>query len=173
MDQREFAKALQRAKLYANPPINDEEAWFAAEANLILDDARAAFFATDPAGARAAISQAIAEARRIRYSLDEVVDEVIYRGEGFPPYISVEVGKPVAAELAGEPAIRRRRNAGHPRWPQRPSCEKGPCRRRPSRGCRRRNPCRAGRPRPASPAAPGASARRRRRCAGSARGRLR
>jgi len=106
MDRKEFSKALQRAKLYANPPINDEEAWFAEEANLILDDARAAFLANDPAGARAAIGQAMAQARRIRYSLDEVVDEVMYSGEGYPPYISVEVGDAVPAELAGEPAVR-------------------------------------------------------------------
>ena len=106
MDRRTFEKALQRARLYANPPINDEEEWFAEEANLILDEARTAFRANDPVGVRSSIEQVLKLAGRIRYSLDEVVDEVRFSGEGFPPEVRAEVGESSPAELAGEPAMR-------------------------------------------------------------------
>jgi len=106
MDRREFDKKLQRARLYAEPPLNREEGWLTDSANERLDEARTAYRAGQLFEARTAIDQAAQQAARIRYSLDDVVEQAIYRGEGYPPYVKVEVGEPGPAEVAGEPAIR-------------------------------------------------------------------
>lgn len=106
MDPREFAKQLQRARLYAKPPLNREEDQLTDAANEFLDEARTAFRAGQWFEARTAIDQALEQAARIRFPLEDVVDQAIYKGKGFPPYIHVEVGSLESAELAGLPAAR-------------------------------------------------------------------
>lgn len=106
LDARGFALALQRAKLYASPPLNAREERLAEEANERLDRAREAFRMGEPGEARQAISSALERAVRIRYTLAEVVDRVMLsaeRFEGLPG--TFEINEPAPAEVAGEPAV--------------------------------------------------------------------
>ncbi len=105
LEPRDLARALQRARPYAQPPLNVGEAWNARAANVRLDRAQEALRDRDHGLAREEIRAAREQLSRIRYSLDEVVDRVMYTGEGLPPYVTVQVGEPTSGELAGVPAI--------------------------------------------------------------------
>lgn len=106
LGDRDRAIALQRARLYASPPLNGREERLAEQANEILDQARDALRRDDTVEARKAISSALEHAARIRYSLREVLDRVMLspaRFEGLPG--GFEIAAAVPAQVAGEPAM--------------------------------------------------------------------
>jgi hypothetical protein len=105
LDSRKLALAIQKARLYARPALNSKEEQWAEAANDSLDRARAELREGDSMLARDEIATAYEQAGMIRYSIDEVVDRVLYDPKGLPPYISVEIGEPTSGELAGEPAV--------------------------------------------------------------------
>jgi hypothetical protein len=105
MDASELGHALQHTALYAEPPINDDEGLLVEWANSRLDQAREAFFQERPEEARAAIVDAFDAARRIRYTLDDVVERVMLSADSYDDFVKVSVDEPVESTLAGEPSV--------------------------------------------------------------------
>jgi hypothetical protein len=105
LDRREFGKTIHQTRLYASPPINDREAYLVELANGQLDRARETFLRDQPVKTRTAVARAFEHAVGIRYSLDEVVDRVIFSPDSYDSFGKVEVQSPVGGELAGEPSV--------------------------------------------------------------------
>lgn len=105
LDWNEFSKAVHRTRLYASPPINDQEASLVELANEQLDRARAAFMREQPVEVRTAVARAFEHAVGIRYELDEVVDRVMFSADSYDSFGRVEVQSPVEGDLAGEPSV--------------------------------------------------------------------
>jgi hypothetical protein len=105
LDRREFGKATHQTRLYASPPINDREAYLVELANGQLDRARETFNRDQPGKTRTAIARAFEHAVAIRYSLDQVVDRVMFSPDSYDSFGKVEVQSPVGGELAGEPSV--------------------------------------------------------------------
>jgi hypothetical protein len=105
LDRWNFERKLQGLRLYAEPPINRREAELAAQVNASMDRARAAFRAGDTATVRREITLALEQASWIRYSLDEVVDRVMFSTEGHPNPERLEISEPVSRTVGGEPAL--------------------------------------------------------------------
>jgi len=102
---RDLQRAVQKARLFVQEPINRDDTWVVHEANEALNRARAAFRRGDSVGTRQAIADALEKAGRMRYTLDEVVDRVMFSTDGFDGQARFAVGEPVSGELAGEPAV--------------------------------------------------------------------
>lgn len=105
LGEREFNRRVQRAALYVSPPINADEKRQADRANAELSRARDAFRNDQPGEARRAITQAFEMASRIRYSLDEVVDRVMFDEASYDSFGQVVSLLPHDITIAGEPAI--------------------------------------------------------------------
>lgn len=105
LDRREFQKAIHRARLYASPPINDDEARMVEAANSWLDRARDAYRRGQPEETRAAIIDALGYATAVRYSLDEVLERVIFSPSSYDSFGTVVAQQPVTGEVAGEAAV--------------------------------------------------------------------
>jgi hypothetical protein len=105
LERREFERATQRAALYAVPPIGPEEAYFAERANEQLQRARTEFRAGEQRNARRSIRRAFDEAKRIRYSLNEVLDRVMFDASAYDSFGEVVVQPPQRGEVAGEPSV--------------------------------------------------------------------
>ena len=104
-DARQFSKALHQTRLYASPPINDREAYLVELANEQLSRARLTFLRDQPVKARSAVTRAYEHAVGIRYSLDEVVDRVMFSPDSYDSFGKVEVQSPVEGTLAGEASV--------------------------------------------------------------------
>jgi hypothetical protein len=102
----EFRSRLQRARPYLRAPVNRSEKEAFEAANERLDEARAAFREGDLEEVRGRISAALWDLRWVEYSLDEVVGQAMFTGEGYVQIGRVELSEPVAFEVAGEPALR-------------------------------------------------------------------
>jgi len=100
-----FARMAQRTALYASPPIHHQESQLAERANGYLMEARTAFQQDDPIGARSAVTTAFAQAVKIRYSLDEVVDRVMFSADSFNSFGTVEVESPTQGEVGAQASI--------------------------------------------------------------------
>ena len=105
LDRTALNKRVQRARLYPVPPINSKEATLADAANASLDRARANFLQDQMIETRTAITQALEQAGRIHYSLNEVVDRVMFSPTSYDSFGTVEVEEPIRGELAGEPSV--------------------------------------------------------------------
>lgn len=105
MDRREFARGIQRARLYVPEPINMFEERSAENANEFLDAARDAFQRDDARGARRALRSAIDSARSIRYNLSEVIDRVMFDSASYDSFGTVETMPPESGFVGGVPAI--------------------------------------------------------------------
>lgn len=68
MERQEFLKAIHRAHLYANPAIHRDEADQVERANNELDRARMAFLNGDMMETYEGLSDALKQARNVRYS---------------------------------------------------------------------------------------------------------
>ena len=104
LTQRDFAKRLQRARPYAAMPIHAEETVAFDGANEVLDRARDQFREEDLEGVRHNIAVAIQRLSWVEYDLDEVVDDVLFTGEGWEREGEIDVQPPRDAIVAGLPA---------------------------------------------------------------------
>jgi len=105
LNAREFAKRLQRARPYAQHPLNASETEGSERANERLDDARTAHRSGDLDEVRDRISAAIWDLHWVDYSLDDVVEPAIFTGKGYEQFGKIEVFEPVRGEVAGEPSL--------------------------------------------------------------------
>lgn len=105
LDDREFALRLQRAAFYVPEPINADEKRWADWANESLDRARDAHRNDQLGEVRRAITDAFEQGGRIRYSLDEVVDRVMFHESQYDSFGQVIAHSPVEGAIAGEPSI--------------------------------------------------------------------
>ena len=105
LSEREFARQLQRARFYVPEPINADEKRWADYANEALDRARDAWRTGDLGGARRAITDAFEQGGRIRYSLDEVVDRVMFHESQYDSFGQVVAHLPQEGTIAGEPSV--------------------------------------------------------------------
>ena len=105
LSEREFALRLQRARFYVQPPVNADEKRWADYANESLDRARDAYRNGDLGGARRAITDAFEQGARIRYSLDEVVDRVMFHESQYDSFGQVVAHLPRQGMIGGEPSI--------------------------------------------------------------------
>jgi len=105
LDLKAFRLRVQRARPYASPPISREEERVAKSVNIRLDQAFDAFYNQDPIEARTAVGQALEQAKRIRYSLDEVVGRVMFSADAYDSFGTVEVAEPIDRTVAGRPSI--------------------------------------------------------------------
>jgi hypothetical protein len=105
LNAREFAQRLQRARPYAQHPLNASETEGAERANERLDDARTAHRSGDLDEVRDRVSAAIWDLHWVDYSLDDVVEPAIFTGKGYEQFGKIEVFEPVPGEVAGEPSI--------------------------------------------------------------------
>jgi hypothetical protein len=105
INQSTFLKELNKARLYASDHFNDHEERTIELTNDALNEAREAFLDGDIDYAREELSRALDEASTISYSVEETVDEVIFKAEENSVYPSLRVGPPEDGEVAGEPAI--------------------------------------------------------------------
>jgi hypothetical protein len=98
-------KAIRSAYAQTDAPFTPLEAEIAAAINQSVGQATLAFRTQDKAGARTHLAAALAEADRLRFSLDDVVDRVEFKPERRqnPEYYQV-LGRDVTA-IGGEPAV--------------------------------------------------------------------
>lgn len=105
LDARDFNRRIQRASLYVSPPINAAEKRHADRANAQLARARDAFRSGQTSEARSAIAWAFEHASRIEYSLDEVLDRVMFDASSYESFGRVTTLMPKDLTIAGEPAV--------------------------------------------------------------------
>lgn len=105
LNSRDFSSRLQRARPYAQHPINASEKQAAKRANERLDDARDAYRSGDLDEVRDRISAAIWDLKWVDYPLDDVVGLALFTGEGYEQFGKVAVLEPVRGEVAGEPSL--------------------------------------------------------------------
>lgn len=105
LDDREFALRIQRARFYVPEPINADEKRWADWANESLDRARDAHRNGQLGEARRAITDAFEQGARIQYSLDEVVDRVMFHESQYDSFGQVIAHSPVDGMIAGEPSV--------------------------------------------------------------------
>jgi hypothetical protein len=105
LDDREFALRLQRARFYVPEPINADEKRWADWANESLARARDAHRNDQLGEARRAITDAFEQGGRIQYSLDEVVDRVMFHESQYDSFGQVIAHSPVDGVVAGEPSV--------------------------------------------------------------------
>ena len=105
LSEREFALQLQRARFYVPEPINADEKRWAKYANESLDRARDAYRNGDLGGVRRAITDAFEQGARIRYSLDEVVDRVMFHESQYDSFGQVVALLPQEGTIGGESSI--------------------------------------------------------------------
>jgi hypothetical protein len=105
LDLNGFRLRVQRARPYAEPPISDQEERLARAANASLDQAFNAFYGGDSVAARSAVTQALERAQRIRYSLDDVLDRVMFSADAYDSFGTVLVDTPLRATLGGRPSV--------------------------------------------------------------------
>lgn len=105
LSDAEFARRLQRARFYVPKPINADEKRWADYANESLDRARDAHRNDDLGGVRRAITDAFEQGGRIRYSLDEVVDRVMFHESQYDSFGQVVAHLPQEGVIGGEPSV--------------------------------------------------------------------
>ncbi|MGI9265466.1 MAG: hypothetical protein ACR2QU_11100 [Gammaproteobacteria bacterium] len=105
LDDREFALRIQRARFYVPEPINADEKRWADWANESLDRARDAHRNGQPGETRRAITDAFEQGARIQYSLDEVVDRVMFHESQYDSFGQVIGHTPVDGVIAGEQSV--------------------------------------------------------------------
>jgi hypothetical protein len=105
LNRQTFPRAVQKARLWVPEPINHRDTWVVHEANQALDRALAAYRMGDSVGARRAIGDALEKAGQMQYTLDEVVERVMFSTEGFDGRAKFVIGEPAPGEVAGEPMI--------------------------------------------------------------------
>lgn len=105
LSDREFALRLQRARFYVPEPINAGEKRWADYANQSLDRAREAYRGGDLGGTRRAITDAFEQGGRIRYTLDEVVDRVMFHESQYDSFGQVVARLPADGMIGGEPSV--------------------------------------------------------------------
>jgi hypothetical protein len=104
-DPLTFARLLQRTKLYASEPFNSEEQRMIEVVNTTLDRAGQAYRDDEMFTVRRELSLALEQVGRIRYTIDETVDSVLFTAEKNQVYPKLEVEEPTTGELAGEPIV--------------------------------------------------------------------
>ena len=103
--RREFPRAVSLARSRTDDPISPLEGEVAEGVNGALDRALAAYFGNDADGARKEVAAALAEAERLQFSLDDVLDRVIFTVEGKQEprrYVLLERRE---MRVAGQPAV--------------------------------------------------------------------
>ncbi|MDJ0905266.1 MAG: hypothetical protein QNI96_04545 [Woeseiaceae bacterium] len=105
LSDQEFAVRLQRARFYVPEPINAGEKRWADYANESLDRARDAHRNDNLGGVRAAITDAFEQGGRIQYSLDEVVDRVMFHESQYDSFGQVVAHLPQDGMIGGEPSV--------------------------------------------------------------------
>lgn len=105
LDLDGFRSRVHRARLWAKPPITDREERLAQVANASLDRAFEAFYQQDPVTARSAVAQALEQAQRIRYSLDDVLDRVMFTPAAYDSFGTVVVDTPMRGTVDGRPSV--------------------------------------------------------------------
>jgi hypothetical protein len=105
LSEREFQTRLQRARPYAQTPINSSEEEGFEGANSRLDDARDAFRDGDLDEVRDRISAALWDLRWVEYTLEEVVTPALFTGEGYQRFGRVEVSEPIETSVADQPGL--------------------------------------------------------------------
>jgi hypothetical protein len=105
LSHRGVASRIQKAKLYARPPINADETLYADEANRRLDEARHAVVNGREADARRAVKDALDTAAGIRYSLDDVIDHVMFSPSSYDAFGTVVAAQPSETRVGGERAV--------------------------------------------------------------------
>lgn len=105
LSDQEFASRLQRARFYVPKPINADEKRWAEYANESLDRARDAHRNDDLGGVRRAITDAFEQGGRIQYSLDEVVDRVMFHESQYDSFGQVVAHLPEQGTIGGEPSV--------------------------------------------------------------------
>lgn len=105
LSRGEMQHATRHARLWASPPIHSREERDVELANAELDRALASFRADDLEAAREAIGEALQHAVGIRYTLDEVLDRVLFTRAQYDAFGKVEVEPPVEGSIAGEPSV--------------------------------------------------------------------
>ncbi|HET8578819.1 MAG TPA: hypothetical protein VFO18_17110 [Methylomirabilota bacterium] len=104
-DRRGFMRALQRAKSRTDQPFSSLEAEVAEGVNAALGRASAAYLKGDRDGAWTAIAAALAEAERLRFSLDDVIAIVIFTPERRQEPHRFRLLERRESKIAGEPAV--------------------------------------------------------------------
>jgi hypothetical protein len=103
-----FGELTRKAFCEASPPLNDQEQYLADQVNASIERAREAFVDQDLDRARRDIQIARDQAGRIRYSLDDVIDLVMFSPDGFAVFREgIHALDPVSIEVAGEPAVQK------------------------------------------------------------------
>jgi hypothetical protein len=105
LDGRDFQKALRKAYAFTDSPFSPLEAEVAADINAALGRATVAFRMKDRDLARAELGVALGAAERLRFTLGDVLERVVFAPERReePPRRRV-VGRREAT-IAGEPAV--------------------------------------------------------------------
>ncbi|HJR02901.1 MAG TPA: hypothetical protein VKA83_14785 [Methylomirabilota bacterium] len=104
-DGHDFQKALRNAYAFTDSPFSPLEAEVAADINAALGRATAAFRMKDRGLARAELGVALGAAERLRFTLDDVLERVVFTPERpEEPQRPLVVGRREAT-IAGEPAV--------------------------------------------------------------------
>ena len=105
LDRRDFQKALQPAYAFTDAPFSSLEAEVAADINTALGRATAAFRMNDRDRARTELGVALGAAERLRFTLGDVLDAVVFTPERRQePQRWLVVGRREAT-IGGEPAV--------------------------------------------------------------------
>jgi len=105
LSDRDFNRRIQRASLYVPKPINSSEKRQAEKANAELTRARTAFRNKQPDVTRHAITNAFEDVGRIKYSLDDVVERVMFDKASYDSFGEVFAFLPKEVVVAGEPGV--------------------------------------------------------------------
>jgi hypothetical protein len=104
-DRRDFEKALRKAYAHTDSPFTPLEAGVAADINAALGRAAAAFRMNHRDGARTELGVALSAAERLRFTLGDVLDAVVFTPERrAEPQRWLVVGRREAT-IGGEPAV--------------------------------------------------------------------
>ncbi len=105
LDRKDFATAIQKARLYTSQPYSSEEERSIAFVNEFLSSASQAFRSGDKFLARADLLRALKRASTIHFTVEETVDKVLFTRERNGVYPALKVDEPVQIEVAGVRAL--------------------------------------------------------------------
>jgi len=104
-DRRDFQRALRQAYAHTDSPFTPLEAAVAEEINAALGRATAAFRMNDRARARTELGVALGAAARLRFTLGDVLDAVVFTPERRQEPQRWRVVGRREATIGGEPAV--------------------------------------------------------------------
>jgi hypothetical protein len=104
-DPVSFQSYIQRARPYNPRPFNDKEDRLIPQINKRLDRAVKAFRSDDRSSAKNELKKALDLAGKIRYTVGETVDRVIFTAEKNQVYPDLQVQEPFKSTLAGVPTV--------------------------------------------------------------------